>query len=474
MSARAGTERGPRIAFPISLVAVLAFLVAAFAENMDRKLWDRNEVLKWDVAGYYHYLPALFINGDISDLRYVWTDTIHARVSERAFGIHKAPSTGRFFTKFSCGTAIMQLPFFWVAHDHALSDPRIRSDGYSAPYALAVQLSTVFYVVLGMFLLRSFLLNHVNDLAAAIPILVIGFGTNLFFYSTLNAGMSHGYLFFLYALVLYATDRWRRSPRLLPLSIIAFACGLTAVTRPVDGLIVIIPILGTFLPVRGTAEPWRMLLQRPHWIAMALVLFFLPLIPQFMYWKAVSGQWLFYSYGHEGFDLRWEKIWWGLFSFRKGWFIYSPLVILGLIGLYIVAKKDLLKPFAWIALIYLPIYIVVVFSWHQWWYGGGFGARPMVNVLPLLALPIAVLAEDLHRRYRTMWWSMLVTVYVGIRLNLFQLEQFPSTIMHYDSMTMERYFEVFLEDDWHDLRPFPQESDHPDDLPPKDEQIIGT
>ena len=34
-----------------------------------------------------------------------------------------------------------------------------------------------------------------------------------------------------------------------------------------------------------------------------------------------------------------------------------------------------------------------IFCWYQWWYGGGFGSRPLVDTLPLLALPIAVLAE---------------------------------------------------------------------------------
>ena len=48
-------------------------------------------------------------------------------------------------------------------------------------------------------------------------------------------------------------------------------------------------------------------------------------------------------------------------------------------------------------------------------------------------------------------------ILAGIRLNLFQQKQYLSTIVHWDGMTKERYWEIWGKENWEGLRPFPYE-----------------
>ena len=106
-------------------------------------------------------------------------------------------------------------------------------------------------------------------------------------------------------------------------------------------------------------------------------------------------------------------------------------------------------------LIFYPLAFYIIFSWHLWGYGGGFGARPLVETLALLGLPIAVLTERVMDKHFILSLALGVIVFLGIYLNRFQQDQFLETIIHWDSMTEERYWEVWGHDNWEGLEPFP-------------------
>ena len=62
---------------------------------------------------------------------------------------------------------------------------------------------------------------------------------------------------------------------------------------------------------------------------------FIMFIPQLMYWKEMTGHWIYYSYTDEGFKY-WNKpkIFAVLFDVQNGLLLYSPMVILMLIGIF--------------------------------------------------------------------------------------------------------------------------------------------
>jgi hypothetical protein len=62
------------------------------------------------------------------------------------------------------------------------------------------------------------------------------------------------------------------------------------------------------------------------------------------------------------------------------------VMLLGFIPLW---KKD--KKLAPALGVFMVVIIYSIFSWSQWWYGGGFSCRPLVETYPVLALPLAAL-----------------------------------------------------------------------------------
>ncbi len=449
---------------PLSLLACVIFLASAHLWVIE---WERHrdlQVLRWDMAGYHHYLPATLIYNDIRDLSYLGEHIpVAARTQDEVewFGIIPS-ATGHVYIKYSCGVALMDLPGFLIAHAWTLwIDKNHPPDGYSEPYQHAVEISSFLYAFFGLLLLRKFLLRYVGDLHAAIAIVAIGTGTNLFFYSTLNAGMSHAYLFFLVAAVIELTARWHERPAMKKAILLGLALGMILVTRPIDILIILVPILWGIRSITSAKAKLHQLIVHKHHVLVLLLCMIPPLIPQMLYWKATTGSYIFYSYTGEGFDLQLRNIWNGLFSYRKGWFIYTPLAFIGVLALIIMLLKEhtrrIILPFA----LYLPVIVIAVFSWSEWWYGGGFGARPLIESLPVLALPLAWASQQIHRRSFWLWLPFCIVIALGVRLNMFQQHQYHIGMLHYEHMNKERYWEIFLkdDDDWGSLRKFPYEEE---------------
>jgi hypothetical protein len=369
------------------------------------------------------------------------------------------PWTGHYLNKFSYGTSLFQLPLFLVAHAWcSLPGSAYAADGYSLPYQLAVALSTPLFTILGLFVLRRLLLRYCDDRATTLALIAIGFGTNLFFYSTVQPGMTHGYVFFLFALISERTDQWHRTPKRGIAAAIGLAIGLAAVTRPVDALVLLVPLLwgvGARASFTQKMQQWRT--HRMHFV-WAIAAGVIAVMPQLLYWKAVTDHFVFFSYLNERFLFNDPHVVDGLFGYRKGWFVYTPLALLGFIGLALMLARRTERGLAVPVLAYFGIAVYVIFSWQQWWYGGSFGCRPLIPMLALLALPIALLAARMLARGRLTGLLLGLLILAGVRLNLFQQQQYLATIIHWDSMTKERYWEVFGKDSWKDLTPFPPDA----------------
>ena len=438
-----------------SAIVCMLFALMAVQEIMDIHFWRDLRVLEWDAEAYYQYLPATFIHGDVRELGYVadLDDGLH-KDKPSNYGIFTVKETGWDCLKYTYGVALFEAPMFFAAHAYCHSPfTGHLADGYSAPYQLGVALSSVIFSFLGLLVLRRFLLRHVGDRATALAITAIALGTNLFFYSTVNSGMGHPYLFFLFAAVLERTDAWHRAPSRGKAVGLGLALGLVLLTRPIDFIVVIVPILWSCGP--GWRAKWALVREHRAHLALAAIALVLPLIPQFLYWHATTGHFIFYSYRSEGFNWGDPHIIDGLFSYRKGWFVWSPLVTLGFIGLAVMVADRSTRALAWPLIAFFPPALYGIFCWYQWWYGGGFGSRPLVDTLPLLALPIAVLAEKALDKHVLLGALLALVILAGVRLNLFQQKQYLSTIVHWDGMTKERYWEIWGHENWEGLKPFP-------------------
>lgn len=405
-------------------------------------------MFKWDKSGYHLYLPAFFIYKDIKELKfYKYIDEVYMPTGDmKEYELNPLPN-GNKANKYSIGVAVHELPFFFAAHfvtkfylnRDSLIYPQ---DGYSVPYEWGAVISNFCWVVAGLFVLRRFLRQHFTDTVTAITLLGIALGTNLYHYVVFSPGMAHSYLFFDFALLLYATDRLYSTGNKKYFYYLALASGLIAITRVSDLLVMLIPLLWGLDNIPAVKQRLGFLRANVLHITGALLLSFCVLMIQLSYWKYVTGAWIYDGYTEEGFVWTEPAIWKGLFSFRKGWFIYTPLAMFMIWGIYSMRRH--FSQHIPAVIIFLVVNIYVVFSWWNWWYGGSFGARALVESMAVLSLPFAAFIEQVMHRSKAIKLAAVCILISLITLNMFQSYQSFRNVIHWDLMTREYYFRVFF------------------------------
>jgi hypothetical protein len=136
----------------------------------------------------------------------------------------------------------------------------------------------------------------------------------------------------------------------------------------------------------------------------------------------------------------------GLFGFRKGWFIYTPVMLFSVVGLFFLKQNA--KEYTRAIIVFLVLFVYVVFSWWCWWYGGSFGSRPMIETYGILALPLAAFLSQFFGR--SLWRQTIVGAFLlfFVVLNQFQMSQYRTSLLHWDSMTKEAYRAILFKKNW--------------------------
>jgi len=425
---------------PYILVIVLFAISTLWVTFNIGKYKNPPQYWEYDVGGYYSYLPAIFIYHDLNTMDgYGKMEEKYFPTPQKKYGYYQSPETGKWTNKYPMGVAIMELPFYLVAHFLSLQIPQATYDGYSSPFLLAMMFATIFYTCLGLWFLSRFLNKYFPSRIVTITLATIAFGTNLFIYNANLPGLSHPFLFFLISAILFYTDCWVNMPKLKLAFIIGLLMGMCLITRPTAALILIVPLI-LFIRQMIVKMPERPLLH----LLLTAVGFFLLTSVQMLYWHETSGHWIYYSYVEEGFDFLHPHIIDGLFSYRKGWFIYTPVALIGIAGFWQLSKSDTLRHYFFPFLLHFILVVYVVFSWSAWYYGGGFGARAMVESYAVLALPLCSFINSIYAQHRKWLKNTVSTILVFfICLNLFQTFQFQKGIIPWDETNKKYYWAIF-------------------------------
>ncbi len=426
---------------PLSKITIFLIIISVIWVKLNVKPWAKGKIIDWDIVDYYDYLPALFIEND-------WTLSFVKKNEEYYYNNHiywpQKTSEGNYVIKMSMGLSYLYLPFFWIGHLEA-KIKGLPTDGFSQPYHKWIYLSAVFYFFIGLWFLRLFLLRWFRDKVVAIAIILLVLATNLFYYATHESAMSHVYTFSLFSVLIYLWDRWFAYNKLLTGMFIGFISGLIVLIRPINIIpVVVFPLFYNLIDIKQIKDRVVYLLTQYQQIILMVFFAILPWIPQFYYWHLNTGQWFYYSYGDEKFFFLKPQIINGLWSYRKGWLLYNPLMYLTILGIPVLWKYR--RSLFWSYVIIFPLYIYVVFSWWCWWYGGSYGGRAMIDIYPVLIFALAAIIDrifNLERSLRFFKYVSMIPAFMLIYWNILQIIQYRHTFLHYDSMTKEAYWKLF-------------------------------
>jgi len=436
-----------RFPHPYSLLAILVLFLLMVQARLWAPYWDTHNVqaiLTWDAMGYYIYLPAHFIYHDLGHMAFAHDIMREYNPSSSFYQAFQVPGgpAGQLVTKYTGGLALLWTPFFFLGHwaAGALDYPQ---DGFSAPYQVAIAFGGLLFALLGLGLLRRVLLRFFSDVVTTLVLVLLVLGSNYFQYAVFDAAMAHNYLFTSYALLLWLTIRWHERPGRGTALAIGLTLGLLVLIRPSEAVAVVIPLLwGVGSVAAGRAKLARL---RQRWADVLLLALggVLGVLPQALYWYWATGHFLFYSYGDQHFSFLKPHIWEVLFSFRKGWLLYSPLLLLPLAGLAVLWRQQ--RALAVPVLAFVVLNLWVVSAWDIWWYGGSIGQRALVQSYAVLALPWGaavawLLAPDRRPALRA---AAVVVGVLLVDLNLFQHWQYMRSIINPEEMNRRYYFAVF-------------------------------
>lgn len=291
--------------------------------------------------------------------------------------------TGEYGNKYSIGPALLWAPAFITVHS------LIHSDGYTLPYQVAVGSTTALLTIFALVLLYR-LLNGSNEVKV-FAIVTIALATNIYFYGAIDAVNSHGVSFFV--AIIYLSFLSAQKPNW---TLVGVSLALLSSIRLQDFTFALLLV------------PQIRSIKYSH----LCFGFILGIVPQLLAWNALYGNFWTNPYlaGGETFTLLSPHILGVLFHKDSGLFLWTPVVALGIYGLWATKSRHV-----W----YLVLFILqlwLVASWSTWWQGASYSGRMFVSTLPLVVFGLTDGIETLKKRYGNLVTGLFVATLATLNI----------------------------------------------------------
>jgi len=424
-----------------SLLALLMGYVFLFSFRITHV---NEKEISWDNLGYYLYLSSTFVHEDplLTDIEWLKKLNEEKQLAGTLYMVSYTDD-GEPMYFFLMGMSIFYAPSFFIAHSLA---PALgyEADGFSWPYQYALVLGGLLYTLIGLIYLRKILLEFFTENVSAIILLLIVFGTNYVHHLTLDNMGTVNVIFMLNTLIIWHTINWNKNYSRKYLIYITAFLSLLALVKPSE-------VASAFIPLLWNATSWKDIKANFFRITgnfktfgTLLIVALVILSPQLIYWYIKTGSFVYDSYKNPGVGLDFfsPNLSKSLFSYRKGWLLYTPLMILSLIGFYPLYKHY--RKIFLACLVYFLISLWIISSWSEWWYGAGFSNRPLIATYPILALSLGAFITQIGKA--TIFLRTLVGAFAVfcIFLNQFQWWQLRHYILDPYRTNKEYYWATFL------------------------------
>jgi hypothetical protein len=383
-----------------------------------------------DPPGYFDVSHAILFhrNFDITD------EYHHVKPDDSPFTALRK-ETGHYGTVYAIGYSILAAPFLGAG---TLVDRLAGNapDGYSHFAILGYCLTNVVLTGLGLIALFTFLRNVAESWgtaprpAALYALFAVGAtfcGTNVGFYAF--SPMSHASTVFCACVFLAYWWRVRDRTDIPSWILLGLIGGLLSISRWQDIFFLGGPILADLFS--GTAGIVSRIRSRVAYGIVAVLWW----IPQLLEWKYMYGKYLTVPQGDGFFVFPPVFVPQALFSTRDGWFMWTPLVLLGLTGLVWGSLRAARLILPWLVVVTLEIAIVgSMWTWHG---GEGFSERYLTSSAPLIALGLVTLLCLATRNVRVLAMAAAVVccVFTVVGAVQFRLDLVPRS----DRLTASEY-----------------------------------
>jgi hypothetical protein len=405
-----------------------------------------------DEVEYFSYLRSLWFDRDVSfenEYRYFYEHGL-----SRASGFHETflerqTVTGLRENWASIGCAILWSPFYaagdLAARAMRLSGRPVAVDGFSRPYVAAVCYGSAFYGFMAL-LLSAIAAGRILGASGAsrsnetAVVLAVWLGTPLLFYVYVSPPFSHACSAFAVAAFVLVWLRVRATWSTSGFVLLGVLGALMTMVREQDVFFAVGPALDFFWtlarrsssgePGRALRRPASLLAGAAAGVAAAVVAF----LPQALAYLALNGR-----IGPSQMVTR--KMYWTaphalqvLLSPEHGLFFWTPLALVALVGVFVIAGQAGDRRRLAVALVAMfACQVYVSGSVDSWSAAGAFGHRRFVGTTVILVVGLTSLARRTVRRPARLglatvvvlcaWWNLALTIQFGTGLmNRQQLE----------------------------------------------------
>ncbi len=408
---------------------------------MNNFIGKSDKTIVADGIGYYDYLPSIFIHKDI--LRKNKTLDEDSILYKRVNNMRRyLPYNNHKVNKYPCGTALLQLPFFTYTY---LTTPRENNynDGYQKPFHKTILASTIFYLFLSiLFLKKILLLYDIKKYNIAFIQLLLVLGTSVTHYANVESSFSHIYSLFAITAFIYFTKLYLIDNKIKHFLIACLLLGLIFIIRQPNIIIILfVPFLAeTFSNLKASIAG---LYNKKSSFILGVFLFILIASIQLILWYIQTGSFLVYSYQGEGFNFLNPYFFSILFSYKKGLFVYTPVLLISLVSIiWLIKLKKYYLVLTWVSFFFILTYIFS--SWWTWFYGCSYGLRVYIDFYVIFFIPIALMINQISLIYKLI---IITIASFTIPVNIIQTYQYKNYILHWNNMSKEKYWKVFLKTD---------------------------
>jgi hypothetical protein len=272
--------------------------------------------------------------------------------------------------------------------------------------------------------------------------LLLVLGTSVTDYVNFDAGFSHIYSLFAITAFIFFVKNYLEKRKYSDFLISCILLALIVLIRPVNGIVIFfIPFLaGSF---RKLWEEIVFLVKNFGKTVSGIFIFAGVISIQCFLWYLQTGSIFINTYDDVGFNFlkpEWVNV---LFSYRKGLFVYTPVLILAITALvWFAMKKRYFELVSWLAFFALVTYIIS--SWNCWFYGASFGLRAFIDFYTVFFILFAIMFDKLSVWLRIIY---LIPAIFLVYVNIVQTYQYKVFLLHWDNMNRQKYWTVFLRTD---------------------------